>query len=265
MGPDRLTQRLTSGALRFSPSLLPSHLVPRLKGRARRGLEKGLAVAGLGLVKLDPPGSAAQRAAERQRLLQRQILDRHDRQTIADVEALDDRYRTPVLGSLRPMDLLRMLGESLDPTDDCLGCASQLTHSLQMIDAMARDGMLDDNLLLPTGEDPANVVGTNAILTPKARTGLDRHICQWNHCEFGYLRFRSFLPARLSWTIRYHGHEDTNPVDYMDSSDEQHFNGIMKRFRHYNSASKSIDIRPESRLDDYRDFIESRLPGRIAF
>ncbi len=264
-------------ALLFSPPLLPSHLMPRLKGRARRGLERGLAAAGLGLVKLDPPDSAAHRAAERQRTLQRQILDRHDQQTIADVEALNDRYRTPVLGSLRPMDLFRMLGECLDPTDNLLGCASQLTHSLQVIEAMVGDGVRDDDLLLLallhdlgkllllTGEDPANVVGTNAILTPRARTGLDQHICQWNHCEFGYLRFRSFLPPHLSWTIRYHGLKNTNPVDYMDGRDEQHFNGIMKRFRHYDTASKSIDIRPETRLDDYRDFIESRLPDRILF
>jgi hypothetical protein len=182
------------------------------------------------------------------------------------VEALNDRYRTPVLGSLRPMDLLRILGECLDPTVDCLGCASQLTHSLQMIEAMARDGVLDVNLLLLTGEDPANVVGRNPILMPGARTGPDRPIGQWNHCEFGYLRFRSFLPARLSWTIRHHGLEDTNPVDDVDSSDEQHFNGIMKRFRHHNSVSKSIDIRPESRLDEHRDsIVESRWAGRIAF
>lgn len=274
---DKLTKSASAAALLLSPSLLPSHLVPRLKGRVRRGLERGLAAAGLGLVKLDPPDSAAHPAAERQGTLQRQILDRHDRQTIADVEALNERYRTPVFGRLRPMDLLRMLGECLDPTDNRLGCASQLTHSLQMIEAMFGDGVLVDDLLLLallhdlgkllllTGEDPANVVGTNALLTPRARTGLDQHIGQWNHCEFGYLRFRCFLPPHLSWTIRYHGLKDTNPVDYMNANDEQHFNGIMKRFRYYDTASKSIDIRPETRLDDYRDFIESRLPDRITF
>jgi predicted HD phosphohydrolase len=260
-----------------SPPLLPTHLLPRLKGQARHGLEKGLSVVGFGLTKLDAPGSPAHRAAQQQRDLQRQILERHDRQSIADVEALNDRYRTPVFGSVRPMDLFLMLGECLDPTDNLLGCASQLTHSLQVIEAMRCDGVLDDDLLLLallhdlgkllllSDEDPANVVGTNRILTPKGSTGLDQHITQWNHCEFGYMRFQSFLPSHLCWTIRYHGLKDENPIDYMDATDNQYFHGTMKRFRHYDKASKSLEIRPVTKLSEYRNFVETRLPERIVF
>lgn len=270
-------------------SLLPMHLGPRLKGKMRRGLEKGLAVAGLGLTKLDPPTatsfarrkvrpqSDADRAAQRQLRLQHEILDRHDRQSIADVKALNEKYQTPVFGYVRPMDLFEMLGQCLDPTDDKLGCASQLTHSLQMIEAMERDGIRDDGmfllalfhdlgkLLLLTDEDPANVVGTNHILTPKAQTGLDQHICQWNHCEFGYMRFRSFLPSHLCWAIRYHGLKEEYPIDYMNSVDEKNYNDIMNSFRYYDKFSKSINVRPVSRLSDYRDFIETRLPDKILF
>jgi hypothetical protein len=263
--------------LSLSPPRLPAHLLPRLKGQARRGLEKGLSAVGFGLTKLDAPGSPEHRAAQAQRDLQQQILERHDRQSIADVEALNDRYRTPVFGSVRPMDLFLMLGECLDPTDNLLGCASQLTHSLQVIEAMRRDGVLDDELLLLallhdlgkllllTEEDPANVVGTNRILTPKAKTGLHQHVTQWNHCEFGYRRCQPFLPSHLCWTIRYHGLKDEQPFDYMDAGDIQCFNGIMKRFRHYDKSSKSLEIRPVSKLSDYRTFIETRLPERIVF
>lgn len=256
---------------------MPTHLLPRLKGQAKRGLEKGLSVVGFGLTKLDTPGSPAHRAAHQQRALQKQILDRHDQQSIADVEALKDRYRTAVFGSIRPMDLFQMLGECLDPTDNLLGCASQLTHSLQVIEAMRRDDVLDDDLLLLallhdlgkllllTEEDPANVVGTNRILTPKAKTGLSQHITQWNHCEFGFMRCQPFLPSHLCWTIRYHGLRDEHPIDYMDATDNQLFNGIMRRFRHYDKATKSLEIRPVTKLSDYRNFIETRLPERILF
>lgn len=264
----------------LSPPRLPAHLLPRIKGQARRGLEKGLSAIGFGLTKLEAPGShpsSEHRATQAQWELQRQILERHDQQSIADVEVLNDRYRTPVFGSVRPMDLFQMLGECLDPTDNQLGCASQLTHSLQVIEAMRRDGILDDELLLLaflhdlgkllllTDEDPANVVGMNRILTPKAKTGLHQHITQWNHCEFGYMRFQSFLPSHLCWTIRYHGLSDQHPVDYMDATDIQYLNGIMKRFRHYDKASKSLKTRPVSKLSDYRIFIETRLPQTIVF
>ncbi len=257
--------------------MLPNHLVPRLKGKAKGVLQTGLAAAGYGLTKLEPPDEASLLAAEGQRQRQREILARHDRQSIADVEALNARYRTPVLGRIRPMDLFRMLGECLDPTDNLLGCASQLTHSLQIIEAMERDGVLNDDflllafthdlgkLLLLTDEDPAHVVGTNHILTEKGKRGLDGHITQWNHCEFGYLRFKEILPNHVSWTIRYHGLKNENPIDYMDSMDIATFNGTLKPFRHYDVKSKSLDIRPRRKLTDYRTFIETRLPEFIDF
>jgi len=113
-----------------SKTLVPKHLIPRLKGQVIRGVQEALAIAGHGLTKLELTGLQAQQETSLQADPQQRILERHDQQTIADVEALNEKYRLPVFGSVRPMDLLRMLGECLDPTDNLLGCVSQLTNSL---------------------------------------------------------------------------------------------------------------------------------------
>ena len=87
---------------------------------------------------------------------------------------------------------------SIRPTA-ALFCTSQLTHVLQMLDTMDRDGIDDPELLLAVlvhdlgklllvaGEDPANVVCMNSpIGEPTPGVGLDQCTFQWNHDEFGW-------------------------------------------------------------------------------
>jgi predicted HD phosphohydrolase len=208
------------------------------------------------------------------------VLERHDRQTRDEVARLNDKYREPIYGEVRVWELFPILARCIDPTDPGLGCVSQLTHTLQVIEAMQDDSISDADLLLcalvhdlgkvllTAGEDPANVVGLNApIGAHESGVGFDNCVFQWNHDEFGYSRFRDHVPDHVAWLIRYHSVHFALPEvqRVMDDRDKQYAQQYYRVFSRYDFLSKSIFGTPKTRIEDYRELIETTFPSPIRF
>jgi hypothetical protein len=218
------------------------------------------------------PAEAAWRAAARP------IEDRHQQQTVATVEALRARYAEPVFGEVAVFDLIERLAQCVDPTDCRLFGASQLTHVLQMIEAMDRDGVLTPDLLLAalvhdlgkllllTDEDPANVVCMNAPIGEfPDGIGLDNVVIQWNHDEFGYSRLVGLVPDHISWLVRYHSLDPVAHRPLMDERDRCYADEHLETFFHYDHDTKSAFHVPRIRVEDFREVVEAAFPTPISF
>src|SRR5262245_5188005 len=220
--------------------------------------------------------------ADRQRFSSNRssVLERHEAQTRDDVDRLSTKYCEPIYGEVLVWDLFPILARSIDPTDPGLGCASQLTHTLQVVEAMRDDGVSDEDLLLcalihdlgkvllTSAEDPANIVGLNApIGSHDAGVGFDSCVFQWNHDEFGYSRFRDRVPDHVAWLIRYHSVRFALPAvtRLMDDRDKQYKAQYYTAFSRYDFRSKSLYGVPDSAIDDYRSLIEEAFPAPIPF
>jgi hypothetical protein len=208
----------------------------------------------------------------------REIDARHEAQTHDDVEALRRKYAEPVFGDVRVWNLLEQLAQCIDPSDCALFCTSQQTHVLQMLEAMARDGVDDPDLvlavlvhdlgklLLLTGEDPANVVCMNSpIGEHEPGIGLDQCAFQWNHDEFAWSRFRDLVPDGVAWLVRYHSIDPDAVVQLMDERDLAYRARYFDVFTCYDHGTKTPFHLPALSLDAYRDVVEDAFPEPIPF
>jgi hypothetical protein len=208
----------------------------------------------------------------------RPIFARRVAQTRSVVQALNEKYREPVFGRLPVSDLLAKLALCIDEHDLDLGCVSQLTHTLQVVEAMIADGIDDHDLLiaglvhdlgkviLVAGEDQANVGGmTSPIGEFDEGIGLDQCIVQWSHDEFGYSRLKDHLPDHVSWLIRYHSLHFEDCEAFMDDRDRRYVREYHSLFAHYDGGTKSMFRVPKSRIEDYSDLIKEYFPDPIPF
>lgn len=208
----------------------------------------------------------------------RSISKAHDRQTLEKVSYLKDKYSQPVFGKVYVWDLFRDLGRCIDPTDPALYCVSQLVHTLQVVEAMEKDGIDDEEmiiaglihdlgkLLLLTDEDPENIVCMNTVVTNhEDGTGLDNCIFQWNHDELVYDRFKDHVQEKIAWIIRYHSIMIKPNINLMNEKDRFYTDKYLKNFRKYDMESKSIYKIPERKIEDYRDLIYQYFPDPILF
>ena len=208
----------------------------------------------------------------------RQLIERRESQTLEDFVALSDKYSAPVLGYVRVWNLLTRLAECIDPFDWSLGCTSQLTHALQVIEGMQRDGVSDPDLLLSalvhdigkllllTGEDPVNLGGGNApIGVFEPGSGFDNCTFQWSHGEFGYMRLRDYVPDHVAWLVRYHSMSIARCEHLMDERDERYFRQYYSVFSQYDRRTKSRFEPPRTLIGDYRDLVEEAFPKPIPF
>lgn len=206
------------------------------------------------------------------------ILSRHRAQSREQVEYLRHKYARPVFGKVRVWDLVERLGSCVDPTDQRLYCSSQQVHVLQMLEAMERDGVATDEMvlvalihdlgkvLLLTDEDPANVVCMNGPVGPvEAGVGLDQTLIQWNHDEFAYQRLKDFVAEDVAWLIRYHSIEVDSLGAAMDARDLERTNRILIPFARYDHGTKSPVGLPTASITKYRDVIEAAFPRKIKF
>jgi inositol oxygenase len=147
-----------------------------------------------------------------------------------------------------------------------------------MLDGMDRDAVTDPDLvltalihdvgklLLLTGEDPANVTGTNEPIGEyDDGCGLDSCLFQWNHDEFGYSRFKDYVPDHVAWLLRYHSIDPTRWFHLMDERDRAYNERYFTPFRGYDQGTKSPYRVPVHRLEDFRDLIEAVFPDPIPF
>jgi predicted HD phosphohydrolase len=208
----------------------------------------------------------------------RAIEARHAAQTVDDVEALRRKYQPPVFGTVRVWDLVERLAQCVDPSDCALFCTSQQTHILQMLEAMARDGIDDPDLLLAVlvhdlgklllvvGEDPANVACMNApIGEHEPGIGLDRCAFQWNHDEFGWSRLRDHVPDGVAWLVRHHSMDVAAVGHLMDERDRGYAARYFDVFTRYDHETKTPYHLPAVQLATYRDLVEDAFPQPIPF
>jgi predicted HD phosphohydrolase len=183
-----------------------------------------------------------------------------------------------VFGTVRVWDLVERLASCIDPSDCALFCASQLTHVLQILDAMDRDGLDDPELLLAVfvhdlgklllvaGEDPANVVSANSpIGDPAPGIGLDHCTFQWNHDEFGWSRLRDHVPDGVAWLVRYHSMDAEAVAHLMDARDLEYRARYFDVFTRYDHGTKTPFHLPTVELDSYRAIVEDAFPEPIPF
>ena len=205
-----------------------------------------------------------------------QIEQRHRQQTAADVAALRERYRAPVLGRVPVWSAIELLAQCIDPTDQRLFGASQQLHVLQIIDAMEREGFASEEfvlaallhdlgkILLLAGEAPENVVCFNApIGNPSPGIGLDRCMLQWNHDEFAWSRLKDHIPDGVAWLIRYHSISLPECKPCLDARDRSYVERYLLPFARYDHRTKSPYHLPARRIRDYRPLIERVFPAPI--
>ena len=247
-------------------------VVRDLTGSAKRSVARALRARGYALHRIEStPRAQFEREA-------RPLRERHLAQTLEDVDALRERYREPAFGVVSAWSMVEMLGHVIDLMDPILMNASQEVHTLQVVEAMIADGVDDDDLLLAgilhdvgkvlalTGEDPANVFGSNSpIGTYEPGAGLDNCVLHWNHDEFAYSRFEGHVPDHVSWLIRYHSMEIDECLPLMDDRDRDYYERYWIDFARWDGEPKSICRVPRTRLSDYRELVEAAFPEPIPF
>jgi hypothetical protein len=212
------------------------------------------------------------------RISARSITFRHLAQTEDQVAALERRYARPVFGVVKVWDLVQQLAACVDPADVDLYNTSQLVHVLQVLESMEDDGVSDPQLqlaailhdlgklLLLADEAPENVVSINRpIGSYSPGVGLENVTFCWNHDEFAYSRFKDYLPAHLSWLIRYHSIDIDASRPYMNALDHERVEQYLIPFRQHDLGSKSPYHLPKLRLEAYRDLVEDAFPDPIPF
>lgn len=208
----------------------------------------------------------------------REITRRHWAQDATTVASLQEKYRKPMIGTGRPLDFVEMLSQCIDPLELRFGCTSQLTHTLQVLEAMERDGIDDPYLLLAglmhdigkvlllAGEAP-EYIESNGLKTPigdpEPGIGLNNCIFRWDHCDFAYVRFREYVPDHIAWLLRHHGMDPVKCARFMDERDRAYMK-YYRLFAKYDDETKSMFQIPETRLERYRTLVASVLPSELT-
>jgi hypothetical protein len=254
-------------------------MISRVTHNFKKAAKSGANLLGIEISRYHPNPASAEKddVLSQQKLAENAIKDRHNRQTFEDISKLNKKYSQPVFGKARTWELILMLGQVVDPTDRGLGNASQLVHILQIIDAMKADSVLNDEfllmaiihdlgkLLLLTNEDPANIVCMNRFITSPNQFGMHNHVSQWNHDELAFMRLNQFLPTELSWLLRYHSIMPRDLKGYMDEGETMLCNRYHSIFYKYDQGSKSPTLRPQTKINEYKAFIQDCLPSEIIF
>jgi hypothetical protein len=212
----------------------------------------------------------ARRAAE--------IELRHTQQTQDSVAALRDKYATPVYGRVPVWSLFEMLAQCIDPTDMRLYAVSQLTHVLQILEAMESEhadteefvlaALVHDlgKVLLLTDEAPENIVCMNTpIGSPAPGSGFANCVFQWNHDEFAWSRLKDFLPEGVAWLVRYHSVVPEHCAHLMNDRDRELAQRYLRPFARYDHGTKSPLFVPRRRIEHYRAVVERWLPETIVW
>jgi hypothetical protein len=207
----------------------------------------------------------------------KEINARHQEQTPDVVAALHARYAQPIVGEEQPVRLVEMLGQVVDPANPFLGCTSQLTHVLQVLDAMEADGAREEmrffalvhdlgKLALLRRERPENVEGNGrrVIGEHEPGVGLDHCTMQYAHGEIVWQRIGHLVPDHLSWLLRYHDMVISDCRPYFDERDREYCERWYRPFVRYDRTFSAFHL-PATRLADQAKLLEEHLPATIAF
>ena len=180
-------------------------------------------------------------------------------------------------GACRVWSLVEMLAQCIDPTDMRLYAVSQLTHVLQILEAMESEhadteefvlaALVHDlgKVLLLTDEAPENIVCMNTpIGSPAPGSGFANCVFQWNHDEFAWSRLKDFLPEGVAWLVRYHSVLPEHCAHLMDDRDRELAQRYLRPFARYDHGTKSPLFVPRRRIEHYRPVVERWLPETIG-
>jgi inositol oxygenase len=203
------------------------------------------------------------------------IHHRHRSQTLNDVAALNEKYKSPALGKVMVSEVVAKLSLVTDPTDKKLYETTQWGHCAQVIHMMEEEGVVSEEflvsglvhdigkILLHTGEDPANVVCDNfPVGEYDEGIGLDNVVFQWNHDEFGYMRLKDHMPVYLAKLIRYHSLNPTT-LKYLSQEDMWLYENYLRPFRRYDKLSKSDSVVPNIDVEKYMKLLDKWFPNPI--
>ena len=206
------------------------------------------------------------------------IRARHAAQTAAEAAALRHKYLQPVFGEIPTWSLFEMMARVIDTADDRLYCTSQEIHILQVIEAMAAEGMASEEFVLAAlvhdlgkvcmlkGESAENATYMNSLLaTGEPGAGLDQCTFQWSCDDLAWSRLKNYLPPAVAWLVRHHGISPGDSAPYMNAQDRDYAERYLAPFQMYDLFSKSPFGRPRCRLEDFRPIIEKYLPPRSVF
>jgi hypothetical protein len=209
------------------------------------------------------------------------IQQRHASQTPELVTTLQQRYdqakpQVQVFpAAISPWDALCQLAFVHDPTDKQLRAVSQLTHTLQVVDSMERQGETDEELLVAAwlhdlgkllllgSEDPANIVCLNYVVAGEQRAGLAHCVCTWNHDDYAYQKIKGYVPERTEWLLRYHSLSLKQVEPYLNDQDRQRIRDWLLPFEEHDKRSKSLHHFPRLDLDKHRRMLERHLPKEL--
>lgn len=199
------------------------------------------------------------------------IQEKHKKQSSQLVIDLNNKYKNNFIYNPRNLwEFIEGLKHVVDPTDKQLMYTNQFIHTMQVVEHIKDEellvvGLIHDlgKLLLLTDEKPENIVCENWVILGKPKAGLDNCICNWNHDEFAYMRFKDKLPYHMSWLIRYHSLKLPDNTIYMSEKDLQLSDKYLQDFRKFDRRTK-CDKEPKIDYDKYIKIIEKWFPEPIT-
>ena len=206
-----------------------------------------------------------------------EIKRRHDAQTPEIVAQLARKYEKPIIGEVEVYRLLELLAQCIDPSNRVLFCASQLTHTLQVMDELKLNGVADHDVLV-TGlvhdlgkiallfdEDPWNIEGEGKqpLGQNKPGQGLAQSNLTFDHGDIAYARLKPYLSEECAWLVRFHS-ITKQCHGLMNARDRELKSKYLDPFVEVDRTYSYFRM-PRSRLSDYREFIAEAFPTPILF
>ena len=198
-------------------------------------------------------------------------------QTLEEVTQLRKKYEEPIFGEISVYRLMELLAQVIDPTMEFVYCASQLTHTLQILEKIEEAGIVDREFLAAIlihdlgklaamkGEKWENIEGGGKIPLGQnvPGSGLANCTFNWDHADIVHARFKPYVSKNMQWLIQWHSIQPPcEPL--MDAHDRVLFDKYFKHFARHDSIS-TFYHRPKKRLDDYIPLLKEFYPEKILF
>lgn len=198
-------------------------------------------------------------------------------QTPQEVAALRKKYEQPILGEVSVERLLELLAQIVDPTNFYLYCASQLIHTLQVLESMEKAGVTDRELLATAlihdlgklavlkGEKWENVEGGGKVPYGDNRPGSGFANCtfSWDHSDIVHARFHPYVSQGMAWLLKWHSlPPECKPL--MDAHDRAMYEKYLKPFIRHDRTYIFHHL-PKKTLADYAPLLKECFPPTVLF
>lgn len=198
-------------------------------------------------------------------------------QTQEDVIALRKKYEQPIFGEITVERLLELQAQIIDPTNVFLFTGSQLTHTLQILESMEKDGITDREFLATVlihdlgklsilkGETWENLEGGGKIPLGENVPGSGFENCtfNWDHADVVHARFHPYVSKDMAWLLKWHSIQP-NSEPLMDDHDRMLFDKYFKPFGRHDRTFIFHHL-PKKRLSDYLPLMKEFLPEKVIF